>query len=340
MLKNDLLLRALNKEKLSRPPVWMMRQAGRYLPDFRKLKEQYDFFTRCRTPELVAQITCMPIDQIGVDAAILFSDILVVPQAMGLNFQMKESGGPFLEHPIRSVAQAHRVECPEVQEKLSYVFEGIRLSKQALENRVPLIGFAGAPWTIFCYAIEGKGSKTFNNAKAFAFSHPDASHELLEKITQTTISYLLKKIESGVDVVQIFDSWAGILSSEDYKLFSWKYTKKIVEKIQSNAPVVVFAKGCWHTLALMSQFKGVSALGLDWTVSAKTARELIGSCTLQGNLDPAELLAPISRIKEKTLKMIHDFGAQSYIANLGHGILPETPVENAKAFVDTVKGYE
>ncbi|WP_103327734.1 uroporphyrinogen decarboxylase [Bacteroidetes bacterium endosymbiont of Geopemphigus sp.] len=338
MLQNDLLLRALKGEKLSRPPVWMMRQAGRYLPSFRKLKEKYDFFTRCRTPELVAEITCMPVHQIGVDAAILFSDILVVPQAMGLDFQMKENEGPFLEYPIRSIEQADRVKCPQVQEELSYVFEGIRLSKQALKNRVPLIGFAGAPWTIFCYAVEGRGSKTFNSVKAFGFSQPAAAHRLLEKITQTTIAYLLKKVESGADVIQIFDSWGGVLSPQDYELFSWRYTQKIVESLCPYAPVIVFAKGCWHALSRMSE-SGVSALGLDWTVPADKARNFVGALTLQGNLDPVQLLAPISQVKEKTLRMLREFDSQSYIANLGHGILPETPVENAQAFVEVIKEY-
>ena len=340
MIKNDLFLRILKGEKTERPAVWMMRQAGRYLPEFRALRDKYDFFTRCRTPELVAEITTQPVDIVGVDAAILFSDILVVPQAMGIHIEMKEQVGPYLPHPIRTKADIERVQIPEVSEALGYVMEGIRLTKERLAGEVPLIGFAGAPWTIFCYAVEGKGSKNFDTAKSFAFSYPEWTAEFLQKITDTTIAYLREKVKAGVDALQLFDSWGGVLSAEDYQKYSWPYTRQIVEALSQEVPVIVFAKGCWYALKEMSQSKA-AALGVDWTCSPEMARKLTGGKkVLQGNLDPAWLLAPISQIKEKTQQMIRAFGKEHYIANLGHGILPEVPVEHARAFVEAVKSFK
>ena len=340
MIKNDLFLRILKGETTERPAVWMMRQAGRYLPEFRALRDKYDFFTRCRTPELVADITTQPVDIVGVDAAILFSDILVVPQAMGIEIEMKEQVGPFLPHPIRSEADIERVEIPDVSHALGYVMDGIRLTKERLAGSVPLIGFAGAPWTIFCYAVEGKGSKNFDVAKSFAFSHPEWAHTLLQKITDTTIAYLKEKVKAGVDALQLFDSWGGVLSPEDYRLYSWRYTQQIVEALSEQVPVIVFAKGCWYALQEMSQSKA-AALGIDWSCSPAVARQLTaGKKVLQGNLDPAWLLSSPELIKEKTWQMIRSFGKEHYIANLGHGILPEVPVEHARAFVEVVKNFK
>ena len=318
----------------------MMRQAGRYLPEFRALRDKYDFFTRCRTPELVADITTQPVDIVGVDAAILFSDILVVPQAMGIEIEMKEQVGPFLPHPIRSEADIERVEIPDVSHALGYVMDGIRLTKERLAGSVPLIGFAGAPWTIFCYAVEGKGSKNFDVAKSFAFSHPEWAHTLLQKITDTTIAYLKEKVKVGVDALQLFDSWGGVLSPEDYRLYSWRYTQQIVEALSEQVPVIVFAKGCWYALQEMSQSKA-AALGIDWSCSPAVARQLTaGKKVLQGNLDPAWLLSSPELIKEKTWQMIRSFGKENYIANLGHGILPHVPVAHAQAFVEAVKTFK
>ena len=340
MIKNDLFLRILQGEKTERPAVWMMRQAGRYLPEFRALRDKYDFFTRCRTPELVADITTQPVNIVGVDASILFSDILLVPQAVGIDIEMKEQVGPYLPHPIRTKADIDRVQIPDVSETLGYVMEGIRLTKERLAGEVPLIGFAGAPWTIFCYAVEGKGSKNFDTAKSFAFSYPEWTAELLQKITDTTIAYLREKVKAGVDALQLFDSWGGVLSGEDYQKYSWPYTRQIVEALSQEVPVIVFAKGCWYALEEMSQSKA-AALGVDWTCSPEMARKLTGGKkVLQGNLDPAWLLAPIAQIKEKTQQMIRAFGKEHYIANLGHGILPEVPVEHARAFIEAVKNFK
>ena len=339
MLKNDLFLKALKGENLERPPVWMMRQAGRYLPDFMTLKAKYDFFTRCQTPELATKITIMPIDQIGPDAAILFSDILVVLQAMQIPVEMKDGIGPWIPDPIRSTEDVVQSIVPDIHEHLGYVLDAVKMTKQALNERVPLIGFAGSPWTLLCYAVQGQGSKNFDIAKGFCFSQPDAAHSLLQKITDTTIAYLKEKVKAGVDAVQIFDSWGGLLSPEDYQIFSWPYIQQIVTALKNEAPVIVFGKGCWFALNEMGR-SGASALGVDWTCSARNARYLSGGqITLQGNFDPSRLLSSIPEIKKNVHKMITEFGKDKYIVNLGHGILPNIPVDHAKAFVDAVKEY-
>ncbi len=339
MLKNDLFLKALRGETVERPPVWMMRQAGRYLPDFMKLKEKYDFFTRCRTPELATEITVMPIDQIGPDAAILFSDILVIPQAMGIEVEMKNGVGPWLPNPVRSIEAVGQVTVPDIDESLGYVLDAIKMTKQALNDEVPLIGFAGSPWTILCYAVEGQGSKSFDKAKGFCFSEPQAAHQLLQKITDTTIAYLKAKVKAGVNAVQIFDSWGGMLSPVDYQEFSWKYIQQIIDALKDHTPVIVFGKGCWFALQEMSQ-SGAAALGVDWTCSARNGRYLTGgNIPLQGNFDPSRLLSPIPEIQKQVKIMIDSFGKDRYIANLGHGILPNIPVDHAKAFVEAVKNY-
>lgn len=339
MLKNDLFLCALKGETVQRPPVWMMRQAGRYLPEFIALRDKYDFFTRCQTPELAAEITLQPIRRIAPDAAILFSDILVVPQAMGIEVLMKENFGPFLPNPIRTAQDVEKVVVPDVQQSLGYVFEAIKLTKEMLDNEVPLIGFAGSPWTIFCYAVEGKGSKSFDSAKGFCFSNPIAAHVLLQKITDTTILYLKQKVAAGCDAIQIFDSWGGMLSPIDYQEFSWQYINQIIEELAPITPVIVFGKGCWFALGEMGKSKA-SALGVDWTCSPRNARYLSGgNITLQGNFDPSRLLSPIPTIKKMVHQMIDEFGKDNYIVNLGHGILPNIPVDHAKAFIEAVKEY-
>lgn len=339
-MKNELLLQALKGETVERPPVWMMRQAGRYLPDFMKLKEKYDFFTRCQTPELATEITLMPIDQTGVDAAIIFSDILVVLQAMNIEVEMRNGIGPYIPQPINSKAALDQVILPDVVDHLDYVFEAVRMTKKELNERVPLIGFAGAPWTLLCYAVQGQGSKNFDRAKAFCFEEPQMAKELLQRITTTTIAYLREKVKAGADVIQLFDSWGGLLSPADYQEFSWPYLQQIVDALSGSVPVIVFGKGCWFSLQDMSK-SGAAALGIDWTCSARNARYLSGGqITLQGNFDPSRLLSPIPEIKTQVKQMINAFGKDRYIVNLGHGILPNIPVDHAKAFVDAVKEYQ
>jgi uroporphyrinogen decarboxylase len=340
MIKNDLFLKALRGETVERPPVWMMRQAGRYLPDFMKLKAKYDFFTRCRTPELATEITVMPIHQVGTDAAILFCDILVVPQAMNIEVEMKPGFGPWLPNPIRDRKSLDQVIVPDVYEELGYVYEAIKMTKKELNDEVPLIGFAGSPWTIFCYCVQGQGSKNFDKAKEFCFTEPQMAHELLQKITDTTIAYLKGKVEAGVDAVQVFDSWGGMLSPVDYQEFSWPYIQQIIDALKDMIPVIAFGKGCWFALDVMAK-SGAAALGVDWTCSGRNARYLSGgNITLQGNFDPSRLFSPPKDIKRMVHQMIDEFGKDRYIVNLGHGILPNIPVENAKAFVDAVKEYK
>lgn len=340
MIKNDLFLRALKGETVDRPPVWMMRQAGRYLPEFMKIKEQYDFFTRCQTPELASEITVQPIRRYGMDAAILFSDILVVPQAMNIDVQMKPGVGPWLPEPVRTQKDLDRVIVPDINDSLGYVMDAIKMTKEKLNDEIPLIGFAGSPWTILCYTVQGQGSKNFDKAKELCFAQPAVAHQLLQRITDTTIAYLKEKVRAGVDAVQIFDSWGGMLSPDDYEEFSWKYIQQIVTALKDQAPVIVFGKGCWFALHIMAR-SGASALGVDWTCTARNARYLSGGqVTLQGNFDPSRLLSPPEKIKEMVHQMIRDFGKDRYIVNLGHGILPNVPVDHAGAFIEAVKTYK
>ena len=339
MIKNDLFLRALKGEIVERPPVWMMRQAGRFLPEFMAIREKYDFFTRCGTPELASEITVQPIRRFGMDAAILFCDILVIPQAMNIEVQMKPNFGPYLPHPVRTQKDVDNVIVPDVHVELDYVYKAIKATKELLNNDIPLIGFAGSPWTILCYCVQGQGSKNFDLAKKFCFTNPVAAHQLLQKITDTTIAYLKAKVEAGVDVVQIFDSWGGMLSPVDYQEFSWKYINQIIEALKDDAPVIAFGKGCWFALQEMAK-SNASALGVDWTITAQNARYLSGGkMTLQGNFDPTRLYSPPSEIKKMVKEMIDAFGKDKYIVNLGHGILPDIPLDNAKAFIDAVKEY-
>jgi uroporphyrinogen decarboxylase len=338
-LKNDLLLRALKGETLSRPPVWMMRQAGRYLPDYIKLREKYDFFTRVQTPELACEITLQPVDQVGVDAAILFSDILVIPQAMGMTVLLEEGHGPLLPDVIKNKADIDALNTGDVDNRLDYVMKALKLIKTELDGRVPLIGFAGAPWTLLCYMIEGKGSKSFDKAKQFCFTQPELAHSLLQKITDITILYLKAQVNAGADLVQVFDSWSGMLSPADFKTFAQPYLIQISDAVSKHAPVILFPKGSWYALPELSK-SSAAGLGIDWSLTPAMAREMTNnSITLQGNYDPTKLLQPANVIKKEVKEMIDAFGATRYIANLGHGILPNVPVDNARAFVDAVKEY-
>lgn len=339
-MENDLLLKALSGEKVSRPPVWMMRQAGRYLPEYMLLKEKYDFFTRIQTPELACEITLQPIDIIGTDAAILFSDILVVPQAMGLEVLMEEGHGPSLPRTIKTAKDIEALQIVGAPESLDYVYHAIQLCKKELSGRVPLIGFAGAPFTILCYMVEGKGSKTFDKAKQFCFAQPALAHALLQKITDVTILYLEEQVKAGVDCVQVFDSWSGLLSAADFNAFAMPYLNQIADRLSALCPVILFPKGSWYALSEIKNTKA-SGVGIDWCIEPAMARQLAGAdITLQGNFDPAWLLTDVATIKKGVKKMIDAFGVQRYIANLGHGILPHVPVDNAKAFVEAVKEYK
>jgi uroporphyrinogen decarboxylase len=334
---NDLLLRALRGEDVPRPPVWMMRQAGRYLPQYREIAARYDFFTRVQTPELACAITLQPVDLIGVDAAILFSDILVVLQALGLEVQLIESKGPVLPDPIRTPDR--RLPLPDMLQALDYVLAAIRLTRQELHNRVPLIGFAGAPWTLFCYLIEGGGSKDFARPKRFAYEHPAAAHALLQTLTLATIQYLNAQIEAGAQAVQVFESWGGALGPDDFAEFALPYLLHIAREV-TGAPLIVFPRGASHAFAALAAEPKVAALGLDWSVDLRGLRQALPRpVTLQGNLDPTVLLAPPEFIRSRSERMFEALGCHRTIINLGHGMTPEIPPAHARAFVDCVKAH-
>ncbi|MBK9759801.1 MAG: uroporphyrinogen decarboxylase [Flavobacteriales bacterium] len=340
VLKNELILKAARGTATERTPVWIMRQAGRILKEYRVVREKAgDFRTLVQTPELAAEVTIQPVDILGVDAAIIFSDILVVPDAMGLTYVMDEGKGPRFPETIRSIPEMARLRVPDVEDDLSYVAQAIRLTKLGLAGRVPLIGFAGAPWTIFCYMTEGKGSKTFSLARRSLFADPAFAHALMERITDTTIHYLQMQVRAGADLVQVFDSWAGVLDRESYRTFCIPYLRRICESI-SDVPVTVFAKDAWFATADIAALP-CATIGLDWAQDAVWARTQVGpNRTLQGNLDPCVLYAEGAVVQRETERMLQRFGPNRHIANLGHGVYPDTPVDNVRRFVDTVKEFQ
>jgi uroporphyrinogen decarboxylase len=340
-IKNDLLLRAHNGESLERYPVWIMRQAGRILPEYRIVRSKLSGFKELvETPEFAAEVTIQPVDLLDVDAAIIFSDILVVPEAMGLPYQMIEQKGPWFEKTIRSNEELSYLDTIiDVEDRLSYVFEAIKLTKIALDSRVPLIGFAGAPWTVFCYMVEGKGSKTFSESRKLLYTNPVLAHELLSRITDVTIRYMKAQVSAGADALQLFDSWAGILGTEQYREFGLKYIEKIVAAFP-NFPFTVFSKGALASLPEIAALN-CSTLGLDWNMSIEETRKLVGETkTLQGNLDPCVLYGSDDLIKKETIKMLNSFKSQRHIVNLGHGVYPDIDPEKVKLFIQTVKNYE
>jgi uroporphyrinogen decarboxylase len=339
VLQNDLLLRAARGERTERVPVWMMRQAGRILPQYRAVREKLSgFIELATTPALAAEVTLQPVDLLGVDAAIIFSDILVVPEAMGLPYEMIEKTGPIFPKTIHSIEDVNKLKIADPQTDLGYVLEAIKIVKKELNGRVPLIGFAGAPFTILCYMIEGRGSKTFSKAKKALYSDPVLSHALLQKITDSTIAYLKAQVVAGANLVQIFDSWAGILSPEQYRTYSLPYIAQICDAI-SEVPVTVFAKGAFFARQEMGKLN-CEVIGLDWNMDIAESRQLIcANKTLQGNLDPCVLYGSFEDIKKHTRLMIEQFGTERYIANLGHGVYPDTDPDKVRCFIETVKEY-
>ncbi|MEZ5003003.1 MAG: uroporphyrinogen decarboxylase [Chitinophagales bacterium] len=337
MLQNNLLLRAAKGEHVERAPVWVMRQAGRILPEYRAIREKLSGFKELvTTPELVCEVTLQPVDILGVDAAIIFSDILVIPEAMGLDYEMIEKKGPWFPKTIQTAADIDLLQTDGVTERLDYVKKGITITKAELNGRVPLIGFAGAPWTIFSYMIEGSGSKTFSKAKKMLYTQPELSHRLLSKITDATIQYLHMQIEAGADIVQIFDSWAGILDQDLYAQFGIPYLQRISQAIKQ-VPTIVFAKGAYFSMEDLATLD-CDVLGLDWATSIEDFKAVVkNDKTLQGNLDPCVLYADESVIKKKTAEMMKRFEGQRHIVNLGHGVYPDTDWRKVKYFVDLIK---
>ncbi len=338
-LNNDLFLRACRKEPVERTPVWIMRQAGRYLPEYRAVRKKVDFLTLCKTPELAAEVTIQPVDIIDVDAAIIFSDILVIPEAMGMKLEIHEGKGPIFHKPIRTEDDAKNLKKIDPAKDLKYVLDAVSLTKKELNGRVPLIGFSGSPWTLLTYMVEGKGSRNFSNVKKLIYNNPSLAHSVLSKLAAAAADYLSAKIEAGADAVQIFDTWGGILSQNDFEEFSLRYIEMIISNLKrKNEPVIVFAKGVHYKLKKLSKC-GADVIGLDWTMDIGRVRKKIGKrVALQGNLDPIVLYASEEKIKEEVVRILDSFGEGSgHIFNLGHGILPDVDPEKAKALVRFVK---
>lgn len=335
---NDLLLRTIKGETVERPPVWIMRQAGRILPEYRAVRASVDGFKALVTnPELAATVTVQPVDILDVDAAILFSDILVIPECMGLDYEMIPGKGPYFPKVIAQEGDIDNlIYGEEAALKLDYVFEGIDRTKEKLDGRVPLLGFSGAPWTLFCYMLEGEGSKTFFKAKSFLYKYPEASHRLLGMLTDTVIHYLKQKIKHGVDVVQVFDSWAGVLNKSLYNTFCIPYLQRIVEAIEE-APVIVFSKGAYFA---MDEIVGLNSdvVGLDWTLQASEVRAKYPHVCLQGNMDPCVLYAAPEDIEKQVHATIAAFKSK-HIFNLGHGVYPTTDKAHVAHMVKCVKSY-
>jgi uroporphyrinogen decarboxylase len=340
-MKNDLLIKAAKGEIINRYPVWIMRQAGRILPEYRAVRSSVNGFKELvKNPELCCEVTIQPVDILDVDAAIIFSDILVVPEAMGLDYEMIEQKGPWFEKTIRS-EKDYEILSPivDIEDRLGYVLDAISLTKKELNDRVPLIGFAGAPWTIFCYMVEGKGSKTFSESRKMLYANPKLAHKLLDQITNVTINYLKAQIKHGADLVQVFDSWAGILSRQQYAEFCLPYLERICNAI-SETPITIFSKGAISSLPDLAKLK-CNTLGLDWNMEIEHVRQLVGETkTLQGNLDPCVLYSDNNRIAQETKKLLDSFKSTRHIVNLGHGIYPDTDFEKVKTFINTIKSYE
>ena len=340
-LKNDLILRTLRGEKTERTPVWMMRQAGRYLPEYRATRAQAgSFLDLCKNAELACEVTLQPLERYPLDAAILFSDILTIPDAMGLGLYFTEGEGPKFERPVRTQADIDKLFVPDPNQELQYVMNAVSTIKQGLDGRVPLIGFSGSPWTLACYMVEGSGSKNFARIKKMMYDTPALMHQLLEVVTQSVISYLQAQIEAGAQIVMVFDTWGGNLTTGDYERFSLAYSRKIATALNEKNPTIprlLFTKGAGVWLEPMAE-AGFNGLGVDWTTDLKLARELTqDKVVLQGNLDPTSLYADPETIRQKVRDVLADYGqGHQHIFNLGHGILPDINPDHVTAMIDEV----
>jgi len=345
-LKNDTFIKALLKQPVAYTPVWMMRQAGRYLPEYRQVREQAgSFLNLCTNPELACEVTLQPLRRFDFDAAILFSDILTIPDAMGLGLYFTEGEGPKFHHPLRTAADIERLPIPDPELELRYVMDAVRLIRKNLAGSVPLIGFSGSPWTLATYMVEGGSSKSFHRVKGLMYEQPKVMHALLDKLAQSVASYLNAQIAAGAQAVMLFDTWGGVLSTEDYAEFSLYYAKQIRSLLNTQVdgqqiPTVLFSKGCGQWLEVMTD-AGYDALGLDWQTDIANARARVGNqVALQGNMDPIALYAQPEIITEKVKTILQKYGQGSgHVFNLGHGILPDINPEHVKAMVDAVHQY-
>ena len=339
-LKNDTFLRALMREPVDYTPVWMMRQAGRYLPEYRATRKRAgSFLDLCKNPELACEVTLQPLERFPLDAAILFSDILTVPDAMGIGLYFAEGEGPRFERPVRSDADIDALKIPDPNTDLRYVMDGVSTIRRALDGRVPLIGFSGSPWTLATYMIEGAGTKNFAHSKGMLFDRPDALHKLLDKLADAVCTYLNAQVESGAQALMIFDTWGGVLSPGDYVEFSLAYMERVLDGLKREAdgrkvPVILFSKGAGPLLARMAE-SGCDGLGVDWTTDLRDARAMVGErVALQGNLDPCALYASPERIRVEVARVLASYGfGTGHVFNLGHGIHPDVPPEHAAALV-------
>jgi uroporphyrinogen decarboxylase len=342
-LQNDRLIRALLRQPVDVTPVWMMRQAGRYLPEYLKVRKQAgSFMALCTNPELACEVTMQPLERFPLDAAILFSDILTIPDAMGLGLYFETGEGPRFKKPVRTAADVNALGVPDPEAELRYVMDAVRLIRQTLDNRLPLIGFSGSPWTLATYMVEGSSTKTFSHVKGMLYSEPQLLHRMLDTVARSVTSYLNAQIAAGAQAVMIFDTWGGVLTPDDYRDFSLQYMQQIVSGLTREAdglqvPVVLFTKGGCQWLEAMAD-TGADALGIDWSTDLTLARKRVGDrVALQGNLDPAVLYATPEIIREKVGEVLARFGKGSgHVFNLGHGITPDVDPENAGALVNAV----
>jgi uroporphyrinogen decarboxylase len=345
-LKNDTFIKALLKQPVEYTPIWMMRQAGRYLPEYRQVREQAgSFLDLCTNPELACEVTLQPLRRFGFDAAILFSDILTVPDAMGLGLYFTEGEGPKFTHPVRTAADVNKLPIPDPETDLRYVVDAVRLIRKNLQGSVPLIGFSGSPWTLATYMVEGGSSKSFQKVKSMMYEQPKLMHVMLDKLAQSVAAYLNAQIEAGAQAVMLFDTWGGMLTTEDYIEFSLYYAKQVRSLLKTNIdgqqiPTILFTKGGGLWLEAMAD-SGYDALGLDWQTDIQQARVRVGhQVALQGNMDPVALYANPSVITEKVKTILHKYGSGSgHVFNLGHGILPDMSPDHVKAMVDAVHEY-
>jgi uroporphyrinogen decarboxylase len=347
-LKNDCFIKALLREPTNRTPIWIMRQAGRYLPEYREIRKSAgDFLSLCKNTELATEVTLQPIRRFPLDAAILFSDILTIPDAMGLGLYFSEGEGPKFESPITNSSQIDNLPT-NIIDDLSYVTDAVSSIRKALDNSIPLIGFSGSPWTLSTYMVEGQSCKEFKKIKSLLYKDPVALHNLLDKLTITVIDYLNAQVESGAQVLQIFDTWGGILSDDAYLNFSLRYIKKVIDGLikehdNQKVPVIVFTKGGYPWLKKISEC-GCDAIGLDWSSNIRDAREQVGSkVALQGNMDPSILRSSIGVIESEVQRILSSFGQHDtnsgHVFNLGHGITPDIDPEHVSALVEAVKKF-
>jgi uroporphyrinogen decarboxylase len=342
-LQNNRFIRALLRQNVDKTPVWIMRQAGRYLPEYRATREKVrDFMTLCKTPELACEVTLQPLARFDLDAAILFSDILTIPDAMGLGLHFIEGEGPHFTHPLRTAADIARLGAPDPEHELRYVNDAVKLIKHELQQRLPLIGFSGSPWTLACYMVEGGSSKDFSRVKQLMYNDPKAMHALLATLAKSVSLYLQAQIQAGVDAVMLFDTWGGILTDRDYRQFSLAYMQQIIERLPreregQRIPIILFTKNGALWLDAISK-TGCDAIGLDWSIDIGRAREQVGHrVALQGNMDPAILKSSSERISEEVGVILKSFGhGEGHVFNLGHGITPDVPPENVTVMVDAV----